>query len=76
MKVMSGISDVDEIGSIENISFAGKKGGISAFLSFFRRFLLFFLFDKIKIFGLNTIYSMFVYKKHTIYCFFMADMVR
>ncbi|KYD25724.1 hypothetical protein B4110_2545 [Parageobacillus toebii] len=36
------------IGNMENHSFIGKKGVIFSFLSFFRRFLLFFLFDKMK----------------------------
>jgi hypothetical protein len=36
------------IGNMENHSFIGKKGGIFLFLSFFRRFLLFLLFDKME----------------------------
>jgi len=36
------------IGNMENDSFIGKKGGIFPFLSLFRRFLLFFLFDKME----------------------------
>jgi hypothetical protein len=59
------------IGNMENDSFIGKKDGIFPFLSLFRRFLLFFLFDKMENSQPKTQYIVCFLVKNILYIVFL-----